>query len=252
MSNIARILPAIFLSLMGGLCQAETLGEVQARLEEEFDVRLSPQTDSIAKTDYPGVYAIRSTRANAYPAFFDDDLEVTVNFPKVEGIQRFTDEAADPQAIAARRARLAKSIPVERFIAMKGSTRPVAVILSTPECPYCRQAEAYFSEHKISYYVAPTSLTPAGLPWAVAIYCSKNPAREWREAMTKNLDGTGKPCAKFPTREVEELGYLFMKDGYRKPGKPIVIFADGSIIPGWAASQGRVVEDKIAKGMFFR
>lgn len=207
---------------------------------------------ALERTDYPGIWALRTKQDSRYPAYIDENLDYTINFPDARGLVAQTPDGGSPEALAERRARLVAHIPLNKFIAIKGRTKFAAIVYSTPECPFCQKMEAYLTREGISYYVAPTSLSNAGIHWAETLFCSHNPAKAWRSAMTQHLEGDGKSCKTMPYQSAADMAYVFMVDGQHRPGVPAIVFADGTAVSGWNDERAKILQDKIRQGIFFR
>lgn len=204
------------------------------------------------RTEYPGIWALRTKQASRYPAYVDDTLSYTINFPDAKGLVSHIPNGDDPTTLLQRRAILVKSIPLHKFIAMRGSTPFAAIVYSSPQCPYSQKMEAFLTKEKISYYIAPTSLNSDGIRWAESLFCAKNPRQAWHSAMTEHLEGDGGHCSSFPYQSAEDMAYIFMVDGQHRPGVPAMIFADGTAVSGWDDKRASTLRQKMSEGIFFK
>lgn len=223
---------------------------IKEKILQKYQLTLSDDV-KVEKTDYPHMWALRTTQPTKYPAYVDENLEFTINFPDAQGLVAHISDDNKSAILTSRRQQLANAIPLDKFIAIKNSTPFVAIVYSTPQCPYSQKMEAYLNKHGISYFVAPTSLNNEGVKWAEKIFCSKNKARAWLNAMTQQLDGDGGYCGKLPYQAAEDMAYMLMPDGNHRPGVPAVFFADGSSVSGWDQKSVEMLQSKIGGKIFF-
>ena len=129
-------------------------------------------------------------------------------------------------------------LPLEnsiKFVSGKGE-RALAVF-SDPDCPYCRKVEAELAKlDNVTIYLFPfpiQSLHPNAVAKSTVIWCAKDRAQAWRDALTGGkLVGKG-DCENPIAANValaERLGIN---------GTPTLIAGDGRLLPG-AASADRI------------
>ena len=128
-------------------------------------------------------------------------------------------------------------------ILLKGTSgKKKLFVFSDPDCPYCKQVEKQFGDLKnVSIYIFPMPL--AGLhPNAVAttenIWCSKDKATAWHGYVAN-----GTPVAPVAKCDTPIDRNLALAQKYGINGTPALIFEDGTIMPGAAAT--KTIQDKL-------
>lgn len=188
--------------------------------------------DQVLPSPLPGIYEVVMGRT---VAFSDADGRYFI-FGHLYDMQSQRDLTAE------RKEALAKIdwsvLPLEnsiKFVSGKGER--VLAVFSDPDCPYCKKVEAELAKlDNVTIYLFPfpiQSLHPNAVAKSTVIWCAKDRAQAWRDALTGGkLVGKG-DCENPIAANValaERLGIN---------GTPTLIARDGRLLPG-AASADRI------------
>lgn len=123
------------------------------------------------------------------------------------------------------------TLPLKNAIkVVKGNGSRVFAVFSDPDCPYCHQLENNLSEldnYTMYVFLFPIAqLHPGSRAKAEAIWCAKDRAKAWTDAMLNDKQSEQKDCAT-PLDQVAELA-----QSLGVSGTPTMINSDGRIAPG--------------------
>jgi thiol:disulfide interchange protein DsbC len=185
-----------------------------------------PKIDEITKTPIPGIYELRV----GTEIFYSDEQAnhvITGNLIDTRSKENLTENrinkltAIDVAAMPLKDAMLIK----------QGSGSRKLVVFADPNCGYCKHFERDLANAKdVSVY---TFLYPILGPDSIAksrdIWCSKDPAKAWRDWM---LGGVVPPrsMGKCDTAAIDRNAEFGRK--HRLQGTPAIVFEDGSRSPG--------------------
>jgi len=163
-----------------------TAAPLQAATPEESFKKSFPQypLDSITPTAVPGVYEIVVSGKIAYYAPGPEYLFVGVIITH-DGKNLSQERSMDIQG------KKFKDLPLDK--ALKIGKGPHQVIeITDPDCPFCRKAATFFAERTdvtryIFFYPIP-SLHPNAEAKVRQIFCAKDQAKAYEEAMAGKLD----------------------------------------------------------------
>ena len=207
-----------------------TGASLQAATPEESFKKHFPQfpLESITPTAVTGVYEIVSTGKIGYyapgPGYIFTGSIITA-----DGKNLTQERTVELQA------RKFKDLPLEK--ALKIGRGPHTVIeITDPDCPFCRTASTFFSgRNDVTRYVFlyPLSIHPTAEAKIRYIFCAKDRAGAYEEAMTGKLDEMKfKPCK---NDEVDNLVKVHKEIGDRigvaGAGTPLFLI-DGQIVNG--------------------
>ena len=216
-------------SSYAGDAPADVAKSIAANLKQRYP---ATRIDQVVPSPLPGLYEVV--------------MGLNVAFSDAEGRYFIFGHLYDMQTqrdlTAERKESLAKidwsALPLEnsiRFINGKGER--VLAVFSDPDCPYCKKVEAELAKlANVTIYLFPfplQSLHPNAVAKSTAIWCAKDRAQAWRDALTGGkLVGKG-DCENPIAANValaERLGIN---------GTPTLIARDGRLLPG-AASADRI------------
>ena len=128
-----------------------------------------------------------------------------------------------------------KALPLEKALKIGSGPRTV-IELTDPDCPYCRKASDYFAmRNDVTRYVFlyPLKMHPNAEAKIKYIFCAKDQAKAYEEAMTGKLDDMKfKPCEDAAADELvkthKEIG---SKIGIEGLGTPMFVI-DGQVVRG--------------------
>ena len=115
---------------------------------------------------------------------------------------------------------------------VKGNGKRMLIVYSDPNCPYCKRLEKELVNvtdvtiHTLLYPILNGSMTTAE-----AIWCSEDRVKAWDDFMLRSVAPAGKDC-QTPLQKLLESGRE-----NRVTGTPTLIFADGSVVPGFIPQQ---------------
>lgn len=111
---------------------------------------------------------------------------------------------------------------------VKGKGERKLAIFTDPNCGFCKKLEKELLQiDNITIYQFMYPLFPGSEEKASAVWCSKDRAKAWDELMQKDIIPQAGNCAT-PTAKVMALGRKLKVNG-----TPALIFADGTINPGY-------------------
>jgi thiol:disulfide interchange protein DsbC len=203
---------------------------LQAATPEESFRKSFPDIplESVTPTAVPGLYEIVAAGRIAYYAPGQEYLIVGEIITKER--KNLTQER-NGEIMAQRM----KTLPLEK--ALKIGSGPHKVIeITDPDCPFCRTASAFFSgRNDVTRYVFlyPLSIHPNAEAKIRYIFCAKDRAKAYEEAMTGKLDEMKfKPCDDAKAAELvkthKEIGD---KIGIAGLGTPMFVI-DGQVVRG--------------------
>jgi thiol:disulfide interchange protein DsbC len=182
--NILFTLCAFTVIMTGAPLQAATPEE---SLRKSFpDIPL----ESITPTAIPGVYEVIAGGRIAYYAPAQEYLIIgeIVTKDKKNLTQERNGEIMGQRL---------KSVPIEKALKIGSGPRKV-IEITDPDCPYCRTASNFFSgRNDVTRYIIlyPLSIHPNAEAKIKYIFCAKDRAKAYEEAMTGKLDDMKfKPC----------------------------------------------------------
>lgn len=233
-----RGLSILLAALLAASCHAGDAPVDPAKTIAERLTQRYPAThiDQVLPSPLPGVYEVVMGRN---VAFSDAEGRYFI-FGHLYDMQSQRDLTAERKESLARVDWSA--LPLEnsiQFISGKGER--VLAVFSDPDCPYCRKVEAELAKlDNVTIYLFPfpiQSLHPNAVAKSTAIWCAKDRAQAWRDALAgvKVAGGVAtKGDCKNPIAAnvalAERLGIN---------GTPTLIARDGRLLPG-AASADRI------------
>lgn len=196
-----------------------------AKLQQRF-----PQThvDSIRKAELGSLYEVRMGDNIAY---VDKDVNYFI-------YGHIFDIATRQDLTQARINEFDKvdfaKLPFQDAIKIKkGNGKRVFAAFTDPECPFCQRLEGAMSSmdnYTMYVFLFPIAqLHPASMAKATAIWCSKDRAKAYHDALTVGIDETKvKPCTT-PINDIIAYGNTL-----KVAGTPTLIRSDGVKMPGFA------------------
>jgi len=120
-------------------------------------------------------------------------------------------------------------LPLELAVKkVKGKGERKLAIFTDPNCGFCKKLEKELLQiDNITIYQFMYPLFPGSEEKVNAVWCSKDRAKAWDELMQEDIVPAAGNCAT-PTAKVKALGKKLKVNG-----TPALIFADGTINPGY-------------------
>ena len=217
------VLPSLFFAGVVFADSADLREPIQAHFPES-------KIESITRTPYLGLYEIVIDGEVFYT---DEKADYFFMGHVVEAKRRVSLTSERMQQIRDARRIAIDTLPLEHAMkTVKGNGKRTLIVYSDPNCPYCKRLEKELVNvtdvtiHTLLYPILNGSMTTAE-----AIWCSKDRVKAWDDFMLRSVAPAGKGC-ETPLQKLLESGRE-----NRVTGTPTLIFADGSIVPGYIPQQ---------------
>jgi thiol:disulfide interchange protein DsbC len=131
---------------------------------------------------------------------------------------------------------------------VKGDGRRKLAIFTDPNCGFCKRLEHELANvDNVTIYRLLYPVFPGSDQKVHAILCSKNPNHAWDDLLLHNVMPPA-PAANCSTPQTAQV--LALGEKLRVSGTPTLIFADGTIAPGYlpAAALEKALNDAAASG----
>lgn len=229
MRGLSILLAALLAaSSYAGDAPADVAKAIAANLKQRYP---ATHIDQVLPSPLPGIYELVMGRN---VAFSDAEGRYFI-FGHLYDMQSQRDLTAE------RKESLAKvdwtALPLEnsiRFVSGKGER--VLAVFSDPDCPYCKKVEAELAKlDNVTIYLFPfpiQSLHPNAVAKSTAIWCAKDRAQAWRDALTG-----GKLVGSVATKgdcENPIAANVALAERLGINGTPTLIARDGRLLPGAA------------------
>jgi thiol:disulfide interchange protein DsbC len=200
---------------------AETPQEARVHKLVEPRMGANVKVDSVAKTQYGGLYEVRT----GGDIFYTDENARYMFVGKVVDLATLQDlTRARADELAAIRF---SDLPLEMAIkTVKGSGKRVMAVFEDPNCPYCRKLhETLRGVDNVTVYTFLLNiLSDDSAAKAKNIWCAPDRALAWRQWMLESKPAPlAAPGCSTPNEQVLALGRKL-----HLVGTPTIYFADGS------------------------
>ena len=233
MSGLSILLAALLAaSSHAGDAPADVAETIAAKAIAERLKQRYPATriDQVLPSPLPGIYEVVMGRNVA----FSDAEGRYFLFGHLYDMQSQRDLTAE------RKESLAKVdwsvLPLENSIKfVNGKGERVLAVFSDPDCPFCKKAEAELAKlDNATVYLFPfpiQSLHPNAVARSTAIWCARDRAQAWREALAGGkVKGKGE-C------ENPIAANMALADRLGINGTPTLIARDGRMLPGATSAE---------------
>ena len=222
-SLIRSTLLAVSIALVGFAATAQ-----EAAIRKNLSERLPEfkKIDEVTKTDMPGIFEVRVDDS----LFYTDEKGAYLlqgELMDVNQRRNLTQERMDKiNAVAF------DSLPLkDAFTIVRGNGKRKVAVFEDPNCGYCKRFERdlqSIDNVTIHMFLYPI-LGPDSSEKSRAIWCAKDPAKEWASHMLKGTDApaAASSCDVTALQRNMEFGRK-----YKITGTPTIFFADGSRVPG--------------------
>jgi thiol:disulfide interchange protein DsbC len=214
-------------ALLGGPVQAD-----EASIRQAFQAKFPKMAvESIARTPFPGIYEVV---LDGQVFYTDDKVSYLFSGNLIDMRSReprnLTQEASGRLAAAT----LAKSTEtaVKR---VKGNGKRVIYTFEDPNCGYCKELQkelAKVNDVTIYTFLWPI-LSPDSAEKSKAIWCSKDRAKAWEDAMLKGVAPTGRRDC--DTSAIERNKRLAQR--FNLKGTPAVYLGSGEQVGGYVPAE---------------
>lgn len=226
-----RRLALVPLVLASFLTHADDLSDLKAKLADKFP---NNKPSEVRHAPISGLYEIDAGRNVAYT---DKDATFMI-------FGHIFDMSNQSDLTQKRIDELSKvdfsKLPLSQAIKIvKGTGANKFAVFSDPDCPYCKKLETSLqsmTDYTEYVFLFPIDgLHPGSSSKAQSIWCSKNPAKAWKEALVDGKTPETKTCAN-PVEKDKTLG-----SGFGVQGTPTLINSKGRLVPG--AVDGQALDD---------
>lgn len=239
-SNVYAQAPAKKAASMPAAAGALETAE-EAEVRKLVEPRLGPgvKADSVKKTNYSGLFEIRTNGDIIYTDRKAEFLFVG-NILSSKTYENYTKARIDE----INRIKFA-DLPLDSAMkVVKGDGKRVMAIFEDPNCGYCkrfRKTTLAEVDNVTIYTFMYNILSEDSAVKSKNIWCSANRVKAWDEWMLEGKQAAAAPasCSTTPNEKIAELGRKL-----RVTGTPTIFFADGSRLPG--AVDTKMLEDKFA------
>ncbi|BBL33888.1 putative thiol:disulfide interchange protein [Nitrosomonas stercoris] len=208
--------------LLTGLAQADE-ADLRAAVQELFP---GSKVENLAKTPYLGLYEVVVDGEIFYT---DEEAKYFFMGHVVDAKKRvsLTNERMQ-QLLDARRIAI-DSLPLKHALkTVRGNGERLLVVYSDPNCPYCKKLEKELANvTDITIYTLLYPVLNGSMKTAESIWCAEDQVKTWDNFMLKSKVPAAKNCDT-PLRILLDSGRQ-----NRVTGTPTLIFADGSVVPGF-------------------
>ncbi|ABI59929.1 DsbC family protein [Nitrosomonas eutropha] len=208
--------------LFTGIAQAN-----EADLKEAIQAHFpGSKIESLTQTPYLGLY---EAVIDGEIFYTDEKAEYFFMGHIVDAKKRASLTSERMQQIRDSRRIAIDTLPLEHALKMvKGNGKRTLIVYSDPNCPYCKRLEKELvNVTDITIYTLLYPVLNGSMTTAEAIWCSEDRVKAWDDFMLKSVVPTGKNCDA-PLQILLESGRQ-----NRVTGTPTLIFADGSVVPGF-------------------
>jgi len=181
------------------------------------------QINQVNKTPVPGLYEVVTEESLFYT---DENAQFIINgaIYDLHSNRNLTDERAR-QFFALDFNTLPFELAVKK---VKGKGERKLAIFTDPNCGFCKRLEQdLLKVDNITIYQFMYPLFPGSKEKVSGVWCSKDKVKAWDDLMQKGIVPPEGKCST-PTEKVLALGKKLKANG-----TPTLIFADGSINPGY-------------------
>ena len=219
LSKLALIVASTTLSLGSAMAQ-------EAAIRKNLSERLTnlPKIDEVSKTPMNGLYEIRMGNEVMY-SDAEGNFLIQGTLIDVRQKRNLTEERVDKLS----------AIPFDQlpmktaFTQVRGNGKRKLAVFADPNCGYCKRFEKDLQKLDnvtIHHFLYPI-LGEDSKTKSRNIWCAKDKAKVWNDWM---INGTTPPTANCDASAVETIVEFGKK--YRITGTPLLLFADGTRVPG--------------------
>jgi thiol:disulfide interchange protein DsbC len=198
----------------------------EATIRKNLSERLSnlPKIDEISKTPMNGLFEVRMGNEVMY-SDAEGNFLIQGSLIDVKQKRNLTEERLEKLS----------SIPFDQlppktaFTQVRGNGKRKLAVFADPNCGYCKRFEKDLQKLDnvtISHYLYPI-LGEDSKTKSKNIWCAKDKAKTWNDWM---INGTTPPAANCDTSAIDTIVAFGQKN--RITGTPMILFADGTRVPG--------------------
>lgn len=215
-----------FLGLLGALFTGGAqAGEIELK-EAIQNLFPGSKVESLKQTPYLGLY---EAVIDGEVFYTDEKAEYFFMGHIVDAKRRVSLTSERMQQIRDSRRIALDSLPLKHAVkTVKGNGKRMLVVYSDPNCPYCKRLEKELADvTDVTIYTLLYPVLNGSMATAEAIWCSEDRVKAWDDFMLRSVAPAGKGCDA-PLQVLLESGHQ-----NRVTGTPTLVFADGSVVPGF-------------------
>jgi thiol:disulfide interchange protein DsbC len=181
------------------------------------------QINQVNKSVVPGLYEV-ITQSHLF--YTDEKAQFLIDGAVIDlkSMRNITDDRAR-KLFALDFSKLPLELAVKK---VKGKGERVMAVFSDPNCGYCKKLEKELKQiDNVTIYEFLYPLFPGSAEKVQAVWCSKDRVKAWDDLMQDDIMPVAENCS-VPTEKVLALGRSLKVNG-----TPALIFADGTINPGY-------------------
>lgn len=222
------LIPLVFSAF---LAHADDLSDMKAKLDAKFpnnkptEVRHAP-IDGLYEIDagHNVAYTDKSANYLIFGHVFDMSNQADLTQKRIDELSKID----------------FSKLPLDQAIKIvKGKGTYKFAVFSDPDCPYCKKLETSLqslNDYTEYVFLFPIDgLHPGATAKAESIWCAKNSAKAWKEALVDGKNPEQKTCTN-PVEKDHVLG-----TGFGVQGTPTLINSKGKTVPG--AVEGQALDD---------
>lgn len=219
--------------LVAGLAWAAALSlyASEAAIRHGFRAKFPKATvESVTRTPFPGLYEVVFDGQIAYT----DEKVSFVILGSLYDVRGVTERNLTRERSAQLVAQALRNSLDSAFKRVRGNGRRTLYTLEDPNCPYCKRLHeelARVNDLTVYTFLLPI-LGPDSVEKSRAIWCARDRAKAWDEAMRRGAVSSAETGCATPFAKNAELAQRF---GVR--GTPAVYLSDGRQIGGYLSAE---------------
>jgi len=213
--------------IAGALLLASTAWSQEATIRKNLAERIPqlPQIDEVIKSPMPGLYEIRVNGNEIYYTDAKANYLVQGNLIDTRQKRNLTEERVEKLSAIDFGALPLK----DAFTMVRGNGKRKLAVFEDPNCGYCKRFEKDLQkvDNVTVYLFLYPILGKDSVEKSKNIWCAKDKAKVWNDWM---INGTTPPTANCDASAVDSIVAFGQKN--RITGTPLLLFADGTRVPG--------------------
>ena len=184
-----------------------------------------PKIDEISKTPMNGLFEIRVNDSDIFYTDAEGNFLIQGNLIDTKSKRNLTEERSEKLNAVAF-----DSLPLkDAFTVVRGNGKRKMAVFEDPNCGYCKRFERDLqkvSDVTVYMFLYPI-LSSDSTDKSKNIWCAKDKAKTWNDWM---INGTTPPTANCDASAIDSVVAFGQKN--RITGTPLLLFANGSRVPG--------------------
>ncbi len=200
---------------------ADTLSDIRDTLQTHY-----PQLGKIAQVNKTPINGLYEVITEDHLFYTDEKAQYLIDGAifDLKTMRNLTDERAR-KVFALDFSKLPLDLAMKK---VKGNGARKLVIFTDPNCGFCKRLEAELVKvDNVTIYRLLFPIFPGSDEKARNVWCSKDRNKAWEDLMLKGIQPPPGNCDT-PIAKVLELGHKLKVNG-----TPTLIFADGTVAPGY-------------------